>query len=537
MGGKFTEKYKKRSLLATLLLLFRGRAKYVTIALLMAATSLPFVASTETIERMLELPPVAAFLKSMGLGSILSAINPRYSTAGFKAALDKATADSSRDSFWNKFLSSLNSTLPPAGSPSSMAMIRGGGDLDLFGMPVMKDEKSAGPVKGVVNAEEKARGEDGSTVSLDGLKAGGGADAGGVYGDLMGSNLAERHGDGSYGSSPFSRMLTAGGSVISKSQGVYNYALSQAGSRIPVPGSPQKVKGMKMGKATGFSWKNVGYKTKTNKINVVNTSKAPLFQLAATFSMTDSAYRSKTAAPEYQAAYEGSTYDGNDVNEKIAQTNYDTASAVPVPPAAFVVPDPSAPPTVVTPGVPPATPPTNFGPILGMCQQALSLIMQSVMLSIAGAAMVLTGMAMMASSWPPTVIAGIMLYIAGIMVCIKALMMAIQAMMIGMALIGMSQLLLGGIYVLGGSLAAAAAIAAMTGVGIVATIILGGMAVGAAVLAGMAAGAGPVGSPVGTPPPAPDPSTDPVTTDPATTDPGLATTDPVTTDPAPASSP
>lgn len=306
MGSKFIRRFEKRNLLFFLLLLFKGRAKYVTISLLMVAASLPFMASTETIERMLELPPVASFLKSVGLGGVISAINPGYSTAGFKAALDKATADSSRDSFWNKFLSSINSTLPPADGPSSMAMIRGGGDIS--GPRVLKNEKYAGPVKGVVNAEERA----GGAVNLEGMLSNAAGD-GGVYGDLMGMNL----GDSSYGAPFVNRTLVSKGGAGSQSDGMYNHALSQAGNRIPVPGRPQKVNGKRMGKVSGFSWKNVGYRTKNAKVDTLNRKTAPLFQLAATFSMTDSVYKSPKSAPEYQASYVGATYDGNNVNADV----------------------------------------------------------------------------------------------------------------------------------------------------------------------------------------------------------------------------
>ncbi|HAH32496.1 MAG TPA: hypothetical protein DCL44_09320 [Elusimicrobia bacterium] len=310
MGSTFTDKYKRKSLLAALLLLFKGRAKYVSISLLMAIASLPFVVSSETIDRMLEFPPVVSFLRSVGMGGVISAINPRYSTAGLKAVLDKAALDSRRDSFWKKFFSSINTTLPPADSPSSMAMIRGGYDI---GPPILKDVRSGGPVKGVVNAEERARGDDGSVVNLEGLLS----DIG-TNGDSMGGNFADL-------SPALNRTLVSkGGGVGDKSEGMYSHAFTQAGSKIPVPGSPKKVTGRRMGKVSGFSWKNVGYKTQNAKVNGQLKNKKPLFQLAETFAMTGSAFKSKNSAFEYQAAYEGSTYDGNDVNEDIITTVGDT---------------------------------------------------------------------------------------------------------------------------------------------------------------------------------------------------------------------
>jgi len=97
-----------------------------------------------------------------------------------------------------------------------------------------------------------------------------------------------------------------------------------------VPGTPKKVNARKMWKVSGFSWKNVGYKTTNVEMNVRLDSKRPMFQLAETFGMTDAALT--TNAPEYQSAYTGSTYDGNDVNLNAIQTDADPVS---LPDAAF----------------------------------------------------------------------------------------------------------------------------------------------------------------------------------------------------------
>ncbi|OGS27823.1 MAG: hypothetical protein A3J70_08265 [Elusimicrobia bacterium RIFCSPHIGHO2_02_FULL_61_10] len=110
---------------------------------------------------------------------------------------------------------------------------------------------------------------------------------------------------------------------------MYNKVMGQSASKVPVPGSPSKVNTKKMGRVSGFSWKNVGYKTSNSKMNVQLNSKKPMFQLAQTFAMTDAAYRSKDSAYEYQAAYVGTTYDGNDSNLDVMQTD---ADAVTVPP-------------------------------------------------------------------------------------------------------------------------------------------------------------------------------------------------------------
>jgi hypothetical protein len=340
MGNKFLEKHKRKSVLAALLFIFQGRAKYVGVALMLIILSVPFVLSGDMLSRIIELRPVAAFLKTVGLESLASTINPKYSNDMLKAAIDKAADDSTQNSYWAKFLKSINATLPPGGGPSSLAMLRGGAD-DIFGPPVINDGKDGkrGPnqVKGAVNDEERKNGEAGDGVDLQGLLAGaagggaGGAD-GGLYGDLMGQNMAGNYGGGSAsGSGPYidrRAMGGPGGGAGGRAAGMYGKAVGQAASKVPVPGSPQKVNTKKMGRVSGFSWKNVGYKTSNSKVNVQLGSKKPMFQLAETFAMTNAAFRSKDSAYEYQAAYVGTTYDGNDANLDVIQTDA-TAPAVP----------------------------------------------------------------------------------------------------------------------------------------------------------------------------------------------------------------
>jgi len=337
MGSKFVEKHKRKSVLAALIFIFSGRAKYISITLLVLALSVPFVVSGETLNAMIELPGVSAFLRSIGLGSVVSAVNPKYSNDLLRAALDKAASDSEQNSFWQKFLKSVNATLPPAGSPSSMAMLRGGGDI--FGTPELKDEvarqkRGAGQVKGSLNDEERAKGENADEVNLEGLLAGG-AGAGG-YGDMMGENLAANFADGGAGgnSAPYmNRTMFAGrGATAGQAAGQYGSVMSKSASKVPVPGSPQKVNTKRMGRVSGFTWKNVGYKTNNAKVDIKLGSKKPMFQLAQTFGMTGAAFKSKDSALEYQAAYTGSTYDGNDANLDVIETD---AGAPSVPDTSF----------------------------------------------------------------------------------------------------------------------------------------------------------------------------------------------------------
>jgi hypothetical protein len=327
MGSKFVEKHKRKSVLAALLFIFGGRAKYVGILLVVTILSLPFVISGETLNSIIELPGVSAFLRSVGLGSVVSAVNPKYANDALKAALDKAASESEQNSFWQKFLKSVNATLPPGGGPSSIAMIRGGND-DIFGPPELKDKAydkaKAGDVKGAVNDEERANGENGGGVDLQGLLAGGGMSADGGYGGSMGEGLAENFASGAGGSnSPYmNRMMFSGrGGAAGQSAGVYSNLMAKSGSRVPVPNSPAKVNTKRMGRVSGFTWKNVGYKTKNNKMDIKMGTKKPMFQLAQTFGMTGAAYKSKDSALEYQAAYTGATYDGNDANLDVLETD------------------------------------------------------------------------------------------------------------------------------------------------------------------------------------------------------------------------
>ncbi len=334
MGSKFVEKHKRKSVLAALLLLFQGRAKYVGILLLIMALSVPFVMSGEAWNGIIAFPPISYFLKTVGLGSVVAAINPKYSNDMLRAALDKAAVDSAQDSFWSKFLKSINATMPPAGSQNSIAMIRGGGDL--FGPVEIKDQdktrRGPGQVKGVVNDAERARGETGDDVNLENL-LGNVAGGGGLYGNQMGQNLSGRFGEGgaASGSGPYLNRAMFGGSGGSQAKGsdMYSQVMAQSGGKVPVPGATQKVNAKKMGRVSGFSWKNVGYKTKSATMDTRINSKRSMFQLATTFSMTGSAFKSKDAALEYQNSYVGSTYDGNDVNVDVIQTGGDSAPVVP----------------------------------------------------------------------------------------------------------------------------------------------------------------------------------------------------------------
>jgi hypothetical protein len=327
MANQFIEKHKRKSLLALLLLIFTGRTKYVLIALLVVLTSLPFVVTGEMANRFFEMPAVSGMLRMMGLGSVVSALNPKYSSEFVKAAIDRAAAESAQTSYWNRLMGAVGSMLPcgaDCGDNSSLAMVKGGAELF---RPEAAGKKSPGQVKGAVSAEDSERGEGADTVDLEGIlnNPAGGAAGSELYGDVMGSNLADRYSSGE-GAGPYVNrsLISQPGGAASRGEGLYANAVRQAGGKIPVPGTPKKVNAKKMGKASGFSWKNVGYKTQNVKMDVRLNSKRPMFQLAETFGTTRGALTSN--APEYQSAYTGSTYDGNDINLGAIQTDADPTS-------------------------------------------------------------------------------------------------------------------------------------------------------------------------------------------------------------------
>lgn len=341
MGSKFIEKHKRKSLLAALLFIFQGRAKYVGMLLVVTVLSVPFVVSSETLSRMVQFQPVASFLHAVGLGSVVSAINPDYSNDVMKAAIDRAASSSKSNSFWQKFLNRISATMPPGGGASSLAMIRGD-NSDIFGPPEIRDGRydNAGPgeVKGVVNEEERNRGEGVDGVDLQGLIAGvadGAAGEGqGLYGDLMGQNLAGNFAGGSASANgPYANRVMLGkrgGAASGGSAAMYSNVMGQSGSRVPTPNSPGKVKTKKkLGHVSGFAWRNIGYKNRSATIGKKLGTKKPMFQLAETFAMTAAGAKNKDSAYEYQASYVGSTYDGNDASADVIETGFDTAPTVP----------------------------------------------------------------------------------------------------------------------------------------------------------------------------------------------------------------
>ncbi|HNW43596.1 MAG TPA: hypothetical protein PKI19_03775 [Elusimicrobiales bacterium] len=308
MGSQFLERNKRKSALALLLLLFTGRGKFVAVLMVAGLVSLPFLVSEERINSIMSFPAVAAALHAVGLDAASQAPAPdMLAAANLRAADGGAKA-----SFWERFLRAANAPLPPAGTTSTMAMLRGG--KDLLGPAVIKDQpgtKAAGPnnVKGSVNAEDRARGEGADGVNLAGGPGSGGAD--GVYGDLMGENLGDRMG-GAAG--PFANRAVLGGpgGAANRTNGVYNQVMNQAAENVPAPGAPKNLKS-KMGRVSGFAWKSMGRKTarSSNSGLFRSGNRGGMFQLTRTFTAANMAFRSHS--PEYAEVTGGAPYDGNTV--------------------------------------------------------------------------------------------------------------------------------------------------------------------------------------------------------------------------------
>ena len=339
MGSEFIQKHKKKGLLALLLLLFRGRAKYFLPILLIIGASVPFIATSENFSKMIEFPPVASFLKLTGLSKAFfnAGAHGGYSAKDLKAAFAKGKTDGKTSSFWTKLFQRTRSNKSAA--HSSIAMITG--------TDILKGEARSKRQEARSKRQE-ARSKKGAAAGGKGQEAlGGGNNAdskgilpdiaglmskNGLLGNIMGDNLADRSGGG--GSSGYNRgspymnkdLMAMNVGVADKNEGKYDGVLDKTAKTIPLAGDPNKVKKRRMGKASGFSWRNAGYKKRKSNTDIKGgADKRAMFQLAETFSTTASAYEHPDSTYEYQASYVGSTYDGNDANVDIIDTGGSTA--------------------------------------------------------------------------------------------------------------------------------------------------------------------------------------------------------------------
>lgn len=297
MSSEFLERNKRKSALALLLLMLGGRARYVVALFVAVMVSVPFLVSGDRLNALMSFPAVAAVLRTVGLGGTAA---PDMLAA---AAMHK-DGGGAKASFWERYLRAANAPLPPAGATSTMAMVRVGGDD--YGPAVLKDGgKPAGPnkVKGAVNAEERANGDDGAGVNLAGLTGG--------YGDLMGEGLGSRQ----LGTVPYyNRTLLGGpGGAVDKRDGVYNQIMVKAGEGVPVPGAPEKMKS-KMGRVSAFSFKSFSRKNrKSQALGGLRSNRKPLTQMKQATAMATIALFDGVST-EHTATYSGAVYDGNSVD-------------------------------------------------------------------------------------------------------------------------------------------------------------------------------------------------------------------------------
>ena len=328
MGSEFLERNKRKSALAALWLFLGGRGKYLAVLFVAGLVSTPFLVSQERLNSVLAFPGVAAALRMVGLGGLVSEVSvnaPDMLAAAGSAGAGGANA-SARASFWEKYLRAANAPLPPAGATSTMAMLRGGADL--IGPAVIEDKpgtKPAGPdkVKGSVNAEDRARGEGAGGVDLEAILAGAGGEGG--YGDLMGQHLGDRQGGGA---GPYANraMMGGPGSVADRAEGAHNQVMKKAAEGVPVPGSPKKLNS-KMGRVSGFAWKNMGRKSARSGAVARANSRKAMYHLSRAFSMGAVAFGS--TVPEYESTYSGVTFDGIDAGADMLLAGESVAPTVP----------------------------------------------------------------------------------------------------------------------------------------------------------------------------------------------------------------
>jgi len=343
MGSRFIEKHKRKSLLALLLLLFRGRSKYIALLVIVIIFSLPFVATSDMVERFFGLSPVRYLVKFLGLESVVASINPKYSTDIIKAAFDKLKQEASEYSLWNK----VGLVEDAREGRGTLAFVKV--DDEIF-------KTKSGKNKGFdikYDNTKKGNEEDSAEVNLDDIIAGRGAggpslnnglfgkgfDSGGLFGSSFGDITGSGSVIGSYG--PFigkntfsSRKGDNIGVGYNGKGSIGSSALDEIKNNIPQVSAISvnkkgKIKVTKMGSLSAYGWKNVGYTKKGSNVDVkISGSRRALFQMGETLATTSMAYK-QNPAYEYQAAYTGATYDGNSLNLDIISTSNDTNTTIP----------------------------------------------------------------------------------------------------------------------------------------------------------------------------------------------------------------
>jgi hypothetical protein len=315
MASDFIERNKRKTLLAALLLFLGGRGKYVALLLVAGLVSLPFLLSGERLEKILSFPAVASALRAVGLAQ------PVAEPTGELAMSAPASGKDAK--FWDRFLRAVNAPLPPARTTtSSMEMLKGG--LASAGPVAIKEDKKtpAGKVKGVVNAEERAKGDTAPGVDMQDLLAGGSGVEG--PGGSMGNALGGVYGNaGPYANRTILARPTGAGDSYS---GTYNQVMRKAGEGVPVPGSPAKVNA-RLGRVSSFNWSKANARNARANAPAKAAGKRNIDRLVEAFATGTMAFDSNR--PETQSSYAGAVFDGNPMQESVMDTGDVVVPSVP----------------------------------------------------------------------------------------------------------------------------------------------------------------------------------------------------------------
>ncbi|NLH39155.1 MAG: DUF456 domain-containing protein [Elusimicrobia bacterium] len=356
MANKFIEKHKKKSLWALLLLLFRGRNKYIALLVVVMLLSIPFVATSDMMERFLNLSSVRSMLSSLGLERVVASLthNNKYSGDFLKSTFSDLKAEYEANNLWNKVTGGMDSR---GGEDGTIAFVRFGEDFLNYGKNkkskngknseisdyISKDDSENGMGADGVDLNNPGPDSYGNGMGVDGIGGMGSANgrlksslfANGIGSGMFGSNMmngGSHNAGGSGGYGPYINRKDFNGKGGSGYGGksIASSALDDIKKTVPDAKDPKggsKVK--KMGKLTAFGWKNVGYTKKGANIDVsVTGNRRALFQMGETLATTSMAYK-QNPAYEYQAAYTGATYDGNTMNGDIVVTDPEINTTVP----------------------------------------------------------------------------------------------------------------------------------------------------------------------------------------------------------------
>lgn len=335
MGSKFVEKHKRKSVWALLLLLLRGRGKYVAILVVVLLFSIPFVATSDMVERFLGLSPVRYMVKLFGLESVMASINPRYSTDILKAVFDRLKDEYSE---FNPFLKGMRDE--DRGGIGTLAYVKVGDVLNAEKKRKGRGSKDGSEIDGVSDKQN----ESADGVDFSDLLAGNNGAAGKLGRLSFSSDLNSpffesgnqfMNGSSSlaaFNSKNFLSSITGKGGIAGKGNiGANALALSEKG--VPEVKSPvlsrKGVRISKSGSVTAFAWKKSGYLKNGADLSVkISGNRRALFQMGETMATTSMAYK-QNPAYEYQAAYVGSTYDGTSMKGGLVATSADNNTSVP----------------------------------------------------------------------------------------------------------------------------------------------------------------------------------------------------------------